>query len=217
MNSGYRIPTSGGKFVHTNPQTIMQRVGLLKTYFPGIRSVAELCCGNCFEQWRIYHEMLNVQQFMGLDIDPAVVALNTRQNVPCLQGDVMQPATLARFREFDAIFFGPPLSVDCTGHKPLAYKQVIPAYDGFMELLLKELRYTGLVVCICPKTTRMNEVEKLHAVVRAADREYGLSLIHRSHSNLTSAGKATELRLKYVELWFSRTLGDRWQMLEGLP
>lgn len=217
MHSGYRVPVAGRAFVHTNPQTVMQRAVLLETYFPGIQSIAELCCGNCLEQWQLYRERLGVHQFLGLDLDPAVVALNTGQHVPCVQGDVMQPATLARFLGFEVVFFGPPLSVDCTGHKPLAYRQVVPAYADFMRLLLGDLHYTGLVVCICPKTTRMDDMEKLHTVVQSVNPEYGLSLIHRSHSNLTSAGKPTELRLKYIELWFSRTLGDRWQMLDGQP
>ncbi len=192
----------------TNRQTIYQRAALIHELLPETRSIAELCCGDCTAQWAIYRDALNGPAFCGLDVAPAIVAANRAAGVPCVCGDALDPAALGPFLAYDVIFFGPPLSVGCDGHRALAFEAVQPGYAALSDLLLGELRYDGTLVCIGPKTTHMGAIRRLYDRIRARRGDFGLRLIHHSYATVTGAGTPTPPRLKYVELWFSNRLSD---------
>jgi len=217
MNNNYRLPNIKKGFVHTNVKTVEQRAVLLGNYLPATKSIAEVCCGNCFYQYQIYERELQIQKFLGLDIVPAVVEANKRQGVPCVCGDALNGAVLKNFLDFDVIFFGPPLSIECDGHQLMTFNEVVPSYSEFVELLVGELKYGGTFICICPKTTTMGDIRKLYNAVKIQNDKYGLAVIHYSYSDITSDGTVTESRLKYVELWFSTALEDRWEIQESKP
>ena len=63
-------------FARTNDQTIAQRVTLLRELAPGVRLLAEICCGDCTRQYQAYTRELGVQATNGLDLDPAIVPAN---------------------------------------------------------------------------------------------------------------------------------------------
>ena len=113
------------------------------------------------------------------------------------------------------IFFGPPLSIACDGHQILQFDEVRPSYSEFAKLLLAELKYTGLFICICPNTTTMGDISRLHHQIRKDRTEYNLPLIHYSYSTITGNDEQTELRLKYIELWFSDKHADLWEIRES--
>lgn len=204
-------------FARTNRQTIQQRAALLRELLPETRSIAELCCGDCAAQWQIYREALPGLTFCGLDVAPAIVAANRAAGVPCVCGDALDPTVLAQFLGYDVIFFGPPLSAGCDGHRGLAFDAVQPGYVAFSNLLLGELRYGGTLVCIGPKTTHMGAIRGLYDHIRARRDDFGLRLIQHSHATVTGAGMPTESRLKYVELWFSNRLPDTWEARRSGP
>ncbi len=209
----YRTPDpTRGTFARTNLQTIAQRVALLREFLPGVGSIAEICCGDCSRQAEAYQQELGVATYQGLDLLPEIVAANQSRGIACVCGDALDPATLRQFLAFEVIFFGPPLSVDCDGHHLLPFREVIPRYVDFIRLLLGELAYSGTLVCICPKTTTLGDCRWLHHQVKTVRSEFGLRLIHSSYASVTGAGELTELRLKYVELWFSDRLEDRWEI-----
>lgn len=213
MNTNYQKPDlSRRSFASTNLQTIAQRVAILRERLPGVQSIAELCCGDCYRQWTTYKQQLNIQIFGGLDIEAAVVARNRQLGIDCICGDVLNTHVLGLFLAFDVLFFGPPLSVDCDGHHALAFHEITPSYAEVAKLLLAELRYDGTFVCICPKTTTMGEISWLWHQIQHDRPDVGLSLIHYSHSTETGNGEDTELRLKYIELWFSNRLGNTWEI-----
>ncbi|MCL4868935.1 MAG: hypothetical protein KJ063_08210 [Anaerolineae bacterium] len=201
----------------TNWQTIQQRVALLHELTTGSIGIGELCCGDCSRQWQAYTEQLGCSRFLGLDIEPQIVARNRAKGIPCVQGDVMDRQALAQFQDFAVLFFGPPLSQRCGIHRPLAFRDIQPRYDQVARLLLGELGYDGLLVCICPKTTDMGDITWLYQQIRLSRPDIGLRLIHHSYATVTGGGDQTEMRLKYVELWFSSQLEDAWELRVGKP
>lgn len=214
----YQIPDLRRRaFASTNAQTIAQRVQLLQELSPNARAIAELCCGDCYRQWQAYTTAGSDIRFLGLDIEPNIVAQNKARGMPCIQGDVLDKDVLAQFKDFDVIFFGPPLSQDCDGHHLLAFREVRPSYHDVAQLLLAELAFNGMFVCVCPKTTTMGDMSRLYQHVRAWRPNTGLRLIHYSYANVTGGGQETELRLKYVELWFSSQLEDAWEVRTSKP
>lgn len=202
-------------FARTNAQTIAQRAVLLRELVPGIRSVAEICCGDCSRQHQVYTRELGVQTFHGLDLEPAIVATNRARGIDCTLGDALDPNVIRRFAADDVIFFGPPLSEDCDGHRLLNFDGVIPSYADFARLLLGELDYIGLLVCICPNSTTLGDITRLYHQIRTYRSDVNLRLIHHSYSTLTGSGETTELRLIYVEAWFSSQLDDAWEVRES--
>ena len=88
----------------------------------------------------------------------------------------------------DVIFFGPPLSAGCDGHRALAFDAVQPGYAAFADLFLGQLGYTGTLVCIGPKTTHMGAIRRLYERIRARRDDFGLRLIHHSYATVTGAG-----------------------------
>lgn len=218
VNTNYQKPDlSRRAFASTNLQTIAQRATILRERLPGVQSIAELCCGDCYRQWTTYKQQLNIQIFRGLDIEAAVVDRNRQRGIDCICGDVLNAQVLPLFLAFDVLFFGPPLSVDCDGHHALAFHEITPNYADVAQLLLAELRYDGTFVCICPKTTTMGEISWLWHQIQHNRPDVGLSLIHYSHSTETGNGEDTELRLKYIELWFSNRLGNTWEIHNSRP
>lgn len=216
MPTPYQLPNPNKEYVHTNIKTVEQRAELISTLLPDTRSIGEICCGNCFHQSRIYKQNLRVQKYLGLDIDPTIVKLNKQQGVECVQGDALSSAALKQFQNFDVVFFGPPLSVECDGQQLFSFEKVVPGYFDFIELLIGELKFRGTLVCICPKTTTMGDIQSLYKAVQNQNKDFGLSLIHHSFSDITSRGAITEPRLKYIEIWFSALLGDMWTVRKSM-
>ncbi len=213
MNRQYQIPDLNKRsFARTNPQTVAQRAAILQELLPGLESIAEICCGDCSRQGEVYRRQLGVQTYRGLDIHPEIVAANRTQGLDCICGDAMDSETLRRFLTVEVIFFGPPLSVDCDGHRLLTFRQVIPAYGDFAQLLLGELSYSGTLVCICPNTTTLGDVRWLYSQVKSLREDVGLRLVYYSYATVTSEGIETEPRLKYVDVWFSNRLEDQWEI-----
>jgi hypothetical protein len=216
MNHSYRVPDPGNpQFSRTNVQTIYQRAVILRELFTEKITIAEICCGDCSEQDRIYREELGIETYVGLDIQPAIVARNRSKGVDCICGDALDKNVLQTFLGFDVIFFGPPLSVRCEGHDLLDFGEIVPGYLDFVGLLLGELNYTGTLVCICPRDTTMGHVRMLYEHVKRLREDFGLRLINHSYSTITGRGETTGLRLKYVELWFSSILDGRWEVRES--
>jgi len=199
-------------YARTNLQTIGQRAALLRALVPNVRSIAELCCGDCRPQAALYRRALGITSFRGLELVPAIVTMNRQHGVDCVLGDALDPAVLGQFLAFEVTFFGPPLSAGCDGHSILAFNAVTPPFAAFAQLFLAALRYQGLLVCIAPNTTTMGDVRRLYQQVRAGRPDVGLAAIHYSYATVTGLGQSTAARLKYVELWFSPVLGDQWQV-----
>ena len=213
MITHYHIPDlTRWVFARTNRQTIEQRVAILRELLPGVRSVAEICCGDCTRQQDIYLRTLNLERYRGLDICPEIVEANRATGVECVCGDALDIHVLSQFQGFDVIFFGPPLSMGCDGHTLLRFRQVVPGYEKFLRLMFGELGYGGTVVCICPRNTTMGDARWLYGQVRDLRDDVGLRLIHHSITTLTGDGEITEPRLKYVELWLSCRLPDLWEV-----
>jgi hypothetical protein len=202
-------------FARTNVQTIAQRVMLLRELVPDARAVTEICCGDCSRQHQAYTGALGIRTFRGLDIEPTIVTANQATGIECYQGDALDANTLRHFIHDDVIFFGPPLSEDCDGHRLLNFGEVLPSYSDFTRLLLGELRYDGLLVCICPNFTNLGDITRLYQEIRTIRPDFNLPLIHHSYSTLTGNNEVTELRLKYIELWFSNRLEDLWEVRES--
>lgn len=216
MNTHRTPDHSRASFARTNERTIAQRVALLRELAPGVRSIAEVCGGDCSAQAAAYRQELGVERFVAVDVDPAIAAANAQRGLHTVCADALDPVAMRVLVGCDVVFFGPPLSEDCDGHRLLAFEEVRPGFAAFATMLLGELRYDGLLVCIGPRTTGMGDVQKLHAVVQAVRAEVGLALVHHSFSSVTGRGERTEPRRKYVELWFSAKLGDRWVVRESV-
>ena len=215
VNTDYQVPDlSKQRFARTNLQTVIQRANLLRELLPNVASIAELCSGNCSRQWRLYTQQLGIRQFRCLDTESDIVAMNRRLGIECVCGDALDESILQLFLNFEVLFFGPPLSVGCDGHQSLMFREVTPSYSDF-KVLLGELQYSGTLICICPKTTTMGDIAQLYHQIQDCRRDFGFRLIHRTHSTLTGDGEETELRLKYVELWFSDCLEDKWEVRES--
>ena len=183
----------------------------MKELLPGTRAIADLCCGDCSAQDAIYRAELDVAHYVGLDIQPEIVAANRSKGIQCVLGDALDEYVVRLFAEFDVIFFGPPLSVDCDGHRGLGFRDVVPGYADFSRLLMVDLRFNGTLVCIGPKTTHLGDARWLCEQIWRQRPEVNLRLIHHSHSTVTGTGAVTEPRLKYVELWLSTRLANAWE------
>jgi hypothetical protein len=218
MSLPYQTPKPNQQpFARTNLQTIAQRMALIQEFLPQLNSIAEICCGDCSRQWQAYRQQLNIEQYRALDLQPEIVAANRAQGIDCLLGDALDPVIMRQFLSCQLIFFGPPLSLDCDGHRGLSFQAITPSYTDFIQLLLDQLAYSGTLVCISPKTTTLGDARWLYSQVKALRPEFGLRLIHHSHTTLTGNGIVTEPRLKYIELWFSDQLEDRWEVRETKP
>ncbi len=206
---------SRSSFARTNPHTISQRISLLRELAPGIHSIAEVCGGDCSAQAVAYRRELGVGRFLAIDIDPAVASANRTIGLETLCADALDAGAMRSLTEFEVVFFGPPLSEDCDGHRLLSFDGVRPGFADFSQMLLGELSFSGVFICIGPRTTDMGDIRTLHRVVQDTRPEYGLSLIHHSYSTLTSRSERTEPRCKYIELWFSTHLGDQWKVRDS--
>jgi hypothetical protein len=216
MSQPYQRPNfERSAFAKTNVQTIQQRAAILKELLPNLTSLAEVCCGDCSRQRDIYMQAFNLQRFCGVDIAPEVAALNKKNGIECILGDALDINVLKRIQTVEAMFFGPPLSVDCDGHHLLDFRAITPAYTGFAKIVFGELNYKGLLVCICPRHTTMGDAQWLYEQIQAYRPDVGLRLMHHSHSTITGGGEVTEPRLKYVELWFSSTLENAWEVRQS--
>lgn len=139
------------------------------------------------------------------------------QRHSCIQGDVLAKEVLGQFRDFAVVFFGPPLSEDCDGHRLVPFREIVPSYLDVARLLLGELMFNGLFVCICPQSTGMGDIQWLYDQIRRHRAKVGLRLIHHSYSTLRGNGEITVGGLKYIELWFSAVLPDAWELRISPP
>jgi hypothetical protein len=202
-------------FAHTNAQTIRQRAVLLKELCPGISSLAEICCGDCKRQYDIYRSELGILHFRGLDLSRDVVALNHSRNIPCDLGNALDSRIMRAYLNYDIVFFGPPLSADCDGHRLIAFRDVIPGFSDFTRLMMQELNYRGILVLITPRTTTLGDAQWIDHQVRSFCPDYSLRLLHYSYSTITGSGEPTEMRLKYVELWYQVGTEHQWEVRES--
>ena len=209
--SSYRLPDVSRPFARTNAQTIAQRAALIRELLPEARAIGELRCGDCRTQWATYRRELTIERYHGLDLHPGVVAANRAAGIDCVQGDALDAAALRPFLADDVLFFGPPLSVNCDGHSALPFGAITPAYGEFVALLFGRLGYDGTLVCIGPRTTTPGDARWLYETAVASSPGVGLRLMHHCYATLTGAGESHEVRLKYVELWFSTRLPDLWE------
>lgn len=209
------LPDIHHPFARTNIQTVRQRAGLLQELTPGIASIAEICCGDCQTQYDTYRSELGIQRFRGLDLSPDVTALNRSRGIPCECGNALDSIVLRSFLDFEAIFFGPPLSTDCDGHRLINFRDVTPDYFSFTRLLLDELKFQGLLVLIGPRSTTLGDAQWIDHHVKTIRPDYGLRLMHYSYSSVTGSGEVTEPRLKYVELWYQVGQDSQWEMRES--
>ncbi len=213
MPPPYQLPDPTQRpFARTNVQTIQQRAALLHELLPNTHTIAELCCGDCSAQDEIYRSQLHIERYVGLDLQPEIVVANRARGIESVQGDALDPKVLRRFVDFDVIFFGPPLSIDCDGHHGLDFRDITPGYADFARLLLADLHFEGTLVCIGPKTTHLGDAQWLSEQIGRGRSDVNLRLIHHSYSTVTGAGANTEPRLKYVELWFSTRLANAWEV-----
>jgi hypothetical protein len=213
MPPNYQLPDpTQHPFARTNVQTIQQRAPLLRELLPDTRAIAELCCGDGLAQDEIYRSQLHIERYVGLDLQPEIVAANRARGIECVQGDALDPKIMRRFAVFDVIFFSPPLSVDCDGHHGLVFRDIVPGYTDIARLLLADLHFEGTLICIGPKTTHLGDAQWLYEQIGHWRSDVNLRLIHHSYSTVTGAGDNTEPRLKYVELWFSIQLVNTREM-----
>ena len=216
MKSPNRLPDlSRRTFARTNEQTIAQRIDILRELVPHVHSIAEICCGDCLRQQKAYKQALEVQTYHGLDLEPAIIESNRANGIECTVGDALDEKMMRKFVQDDVIFFGPPLSDDCDGHRLIGFDAVVPSFPAFARLLLSTLHYDGLLVCVCPNSTDMGDISRLYQDIQAYRPDVHLRLIHHSYSTLTGNGESTGMRLKYAELWFSSALEDLWEVRES--
>jgi hypothetical protein len=76
-------------FARTNAETIAQRVVLLDEFVPGVGSIAEICCGDCSRQHKVYTSKLGVRTFRGLDLEPAIIAALRAKGIDCYLGNAL--------------------------------------------------------------------------------------------------------------------------------
>ena len=220
MRSSNRLPDLSRKaFARTNEQTIAQRINILQELAPYVRSVTEICCGDCQRQHHAYKQTLGVQTYRGLDLEPAIVEANRANGIECYVGDALNEKVIRKFVQDDVIFFGPPLSDDCDGHRLIGFDAVVPEFSAFARLILGTLHYDGMLICICPNSTDMGNISRLYQDIQGYRPDVHLRLIHHSYSTITGNGESTEMRLKYIELWFSSKLEALWEVWEsrGMP
>ncbi len=213
--TAYHLTEPERPFARTNRHTIIQRARLLQELGYERPSIAEICCGDCQRQRRTYRERLGVETYRGLDLSPTAVSLNRANGVDCVLGNALDREAIRPFTAFDVLFFGPPLSAQCDGHTGLPFQQVTPGFAPFARLLFGELRFDGLLVCITPNSVNMGDIQWLYRQIQAFRADVNLRLIHHSYATLTGADEPTEMRLKYVELWFSTQMEDVWELRES--
>jgi hypothetical protein len=214
----HRVPDfSRQHFARTNSQTITQRATILHELLPATHTIGELCCGDCVAQFEMYRAAFGDITFRGLDISPEIVALNQSRNISCVQGDVMDAKVLRPILKYDVLFFGPPLSVECDGHRLLAFREVVPSFADFARMLWHDLNYHGTCIFICPNSTTPGDARRLYEQSKSWRTDVGLRLLHYSHATQTGNGEKHELRLKYIELWFSYVLPDSWETRNSYP
>jgi hypothetical protein len=209
------LPDIHRPFARTNIQTIRQRVTLLRELCPVITSIAEICCGDCQLQYQIYRSELSIQHFNSLDLSAEIVAFNRSRNIPCTYGNALDKDVMRPFLDFDAIFFGPPLSAECDGHHLIAFREVVPGFAAFTQLMMQELNFQGLLVLIGPRTTTLGDAQWIDHQVKSYRSDYSLRCLHHSHSSITGSGEVTEMRLKYVELWYQVGTSQQWEIKES--
>ena len=219
MSGPFHTPDlSRRAFARTNRQTVEQRVALLREMFPqGVHSGGELCCGDSTRQHAAYTSQLGVKRYRSLDLQQDIVSANQARGIDCVQGDVTRPEVLRPFLEFDVLFYGPPLSVECDAHRSLSFREVVPPFPQVASLLFGTLGYDGTLVCIAPNTATVGDARWLYTQVREVRPQVGLRLIHHSFSTVTGSDEPTEPRRKYVELWLSTRLEDAWEVRESQP
>jgi hypothetical protein len=216
VKNQYQVPDlTKGTFARTNFQTLQQRVSILQKIYPSVDSIAEICCGDCQRQRDLYESTLGISSYKALDFLPEIVKNNQALGIDCICGDALDKKTMQLFSSSQVIFYGPPLSLDCDAHRLLTFSEVIPSYPDFLRLMVSEIGYEGTIVCICPKMTTMGEIQWLYDKVKSFSSEWGLRAIHYSESTVTGQDVATEPRLKYVELWFSSSLEDSWEVVDS--
>lgn len=196
-------------YARTNIQTVRQRAQIIKDFLPKTHTIAEICCGDFTRQDQVYRRELGAHT-AGLDLNPDVVAYDKAKGLDCYHGNALDAAIMRKFLAADVLFFGPPLSPECTGHNVQSVAQVQPSFDDFIDLLIGALRFQGALVCICPKQTNMGDIQQIYKTVKKHNERYNLFLIHHSHATVTGRDEPTEKRLKYVELWFATTQPDEW-------
>ena len=179
MTNPFQTPDLNKRtFARTNAQTIQQRVYILRELFPNIESIAEVCCGDCQRQWQAYRSELGISRYQGLDLNADIVKRNQEKGIDCICGNALDRTTMQQFQDFEVIFFGPPLSVDCDAHRLLGFYEAIPSYPDFLQLMIGEIGFRGTIVCICPKTSTMGDIQWLYDKVNSGNSEWGLRLIH---------------------------------------
>jgi hypothetical protein len=137
----YQLPAvARNTFARTNVETIAQRVALLRELLPGVTEVGEICCGDCSAQWQAYRDELGVTRYLALDLMPEIVRHNRALGIDCRQGDALDAVALRDFLRCPILFFGPPLSLDCDGHRLLGFDEVQPRFTDFATLLFGTLR-----------------------------------------------------------------------------
>ena len=198
-------------FATTNSQTISQRVALLRELLPTVGAIAEVCGGSCLKQWQAYQAAFSLKRFVAVDIDPVIVRMNKANGINCLLGNALDKEVAKSLLTCDVIFFGPPLSENCSGHRFIPFQQVSPSFQAFTTLLFGDLGYQGTIVCIGSKQTSLGDWRWLYDQIKTQRPNVGLRLILHSYSTLTGRGETTEPRLKYIEGWFSTDLGDEWE------
>lgn len=201
-------------FAKTNIDTVLQRVSIIKRLFPNVESIAEICCGDCQRQFDIYKNHFNIKSYRGLDIDPIIVKKNNEKNINCICGNALENNIMQKFLDFDIIFFGPPLSDNCDGHTILKFNKVYPSFFDFLNLMFVELKYNGIINCICPRDTTFGDITWLYKEIKIKEPKLSLPIINYSYSNKTGNDEIHELRLKYVELWFSKNHDNLWEILK---
>jgi hypothetical protein len=209
------VPDIHRPFARTNIQTIRQRSILLRELHPGITSVAEICCGDCQQQYLTYRTEMGIQRFNSLDLSLDIMAFNCSRNIPCVHGNALDGTVMRSFLDFDAIFFGPPLSENCDGHHLFSFREVNPGFLPFIQLMVQELNYQGILILIGPRTTTLGDVQWIDHLVKNIRSDYSLRLLHYSHSSVTGSGEEMEMRLKYVELWYQVGASQQWEIRES--
>jgi hypothetical protein len=201
-------------FAKTNIDSIHHRISILRQLLPKVNTMAEICCGDCKRQYELYRKELGDISYRGLDIDPQMIKKNKANQIDCICGNALDAQVMKNFLHADVIFFGPPLSDHCDGHTLLQFNEVNPSFLDFLRLMYVDLKYDGLINCICPRSTSLGDITWLYNEITGLDKEVKVPLIHYSHSNRTGNDEIHETRLKYIEVWFSKKHENNWEILK---
>lgn len=69
----------------------------------------------------------------------------------------------------------------------------------------------GTTIYICPNSTTPADVRQMYDHIRLTRSDVGVRFVWQSWPTETGQGAVTEPRLKYIEVWFSSVLPDRWE------